>query len=471
MFVRVLKNHLLVMLILLCVPFIAHAGGPFIVTDDGEAATWDNTSAISYHPEDGTCGDFSNETMLTKLSTSLLVWSGIDEVDITFTQVQGAIGQVNVDNYEDYLYLTSASSSSLLTDNINPVVFDDDGEITAEVAGSGNQYFVLGFAGPAGFSDGGATIVDGQAVLNCLCLESSTRSPCYVNGNQSVIEVTEDELEFTIVHEMGHFLNLDHSQVNKTLFNNSVASDDERIPIMFPIATDTDASLVATTDDKASLASLYPSDQLDAGWCFVTGTLLDSDGNELACADVWAVPSSDTQIVSAVSGAYLVGSDANDDSDRVDDGECTDDCGYFQMYLPEGQEYDITVNAITSSFVGGSSVGPCVNGQLTTIEEETVATVTSLQCTAGSTINLGTISTSSTGGSSSSDSDDSGSSGSSGGAGSGGDSSQRNDDLNPVGYWCSLTPGVEPASFASLFALFSLPLLFIYFMRRRNSES
>lgn len=412
-------------ILIFLVSFQVLAGGPLSVSTDGEGSAWDNSAAISYHPESGTCADFSNASMLTKIATDLAAWTGLTEVDLSFSAVTGSLPEVNGDNYKTYLYIDETSSSTLLSDEINPVIFDDDAEITAAIAGEGNKYLILGFAGAVGFSADKAEVIAGQAVLNCRCLDGHNSGVCLVNG--STITVSEEELDFTIIHEMGHFLNLDHSQVNISKYNNGVDTDDADLPIMFPVSFETSAGLTPREDDKVSLGSLYPATTFTSTHCLVSGTLLDKDGNELMCADVWAENGDSSDTVSFVSGSVAVATDKNDDGDVVDSGECTSQCGYFEVFLKPGSDYTVTVKEIDSAFTGGSGVGPCLNGQKTTIKEEAIATVSTAQCTGGSTISLGSITTASSGGTSSS-----------GSASSGGGSSIGLDDLNPVGYWCAL---------------------------------
>jgi hypothetical protein len=130
----------------------------------------------------------------------------------------------------------------------------------------------------------------------------------------------------------------------------------------------------------------------------VTGALLDADGNQLRCADVQAIPSDLSKSVAFVSGAYAPAEDSNGNGDTVDPGECVSNCGDFQLYLDPGVDYTIKVHPINSTFTGGSGISPCANGQLTTINTETIATVTAAQCTEGATITLGDLTTTSTGG-------------------------------------------------------------------------
>lgn len=397
------------------------AGSGYVISTSGAPARWDNSAAITIHPESGVCGSFSNAEMLTKLTTNLDAWSDLTEVDIQFDIIGGEIGGVDGCNYGDYLANVTGSTDTTasLSDGINPILFDNDGDIIASVTGTSNRFRVLGFATPAGFTSDYSEIVDGQAVFNCRCLAGNSNGDC-TSGN-STTTFSEDDLDFTMVHELGHFINLDHTQVNCTtstldvtddsvncqdsdsddicdnLCDNSSTSDDSDIPAMYPVSENAGEQISPMQDDIVALAGLYPSDTFAATHCHVTGTLLDSSGNALRCADVQATTTDPTDSVAFVSGAYALGVDNNGDLDSVDDGECTSGCGDFELYLTPGKSYTVHVEPISSSFTGGSGISPCANDQLDTIVSEVIANI-SAQCTAGAPVDLGDITTDSTGG-------------------------------------------------------------------------
>ena len=441
----------------------AFAGGPFLVTEDGIVLFWDNESPVNYHPELGSCGPFSNADMKTKIQNLLANWSDLEEVDLSFNEVSGSLTDITGDNYLSYFSDGSLTTNDVnaRSDGLNPIIFDDDGAIIESLAGSANVPFILGLAGIAN-SESDGEITDGQMILNCKCLANHPFDQCSVNG--SISEVDEETLNFTILHEVGHFLNLDHSQANADYYSNGDTDDDIYLPVMFPFAFETSVGILPRQDDVHSLAYIYPSEDFLAERCLVTGQLLDTDGNALMCADVWAQTTDDTDTISWVSGSLASGSDSNSDDDIVDTDECTADCGKFEMYLETGKDYTFTVKSINENFISGSGINPCFNTQLTTIEEEEIASITSAQCTAGSTIDLGSITTTSTSGSTSS----SGSTDSTGDSGSSGGSTSSSGGVeNPVDYWCQLN--IKKTNHHSRFEfeiLTILSLLSLYFTIR-----
>lgn len=388
-------KKLLVLIAGLLVPFFSFAGGGYIITESGAPSAWDSSGNIRIHPESGACGSFSNTQMLTKLDSNLGYWLDLSEVNLNFVVTSGSIGGVDGCNYGTYLVGVEGASNVGISDGLNPVLFDNDGEIVAAVAGTANKFRVLGFANPSGFANDYAEIVDGQAVFNCRCLPGNTNGAC--TSGSSAIEFTEDELNFTMVHELGHMLNLDHTQINANLVDGT-ADDDTYIPTMYPVSENAAAQISPIQDDIVALGTIYPASTFSSTYCRVTGTLLDSSGNSLRCADVQAKTSDSADSVAFVSGAYAPAVDNNDDGDTADAGECTSNCGDFQLYLTPGKTYTVSVKAINSTFTGGSGISPCANAQLSTINDQDIATVTGSQCTAGGTLALGNITTSSTGG-------------------------------------------------------------------------
>lgn len=383
----------------------AWAGGPIFVNPDGEAATWDNSEAITYHPESGACATHDNSEMVDRIENNLSLWTGITSIELTLTPDEGEIGSIDVDNYATYF--AASESDSAASDGINPVIFDDDGEIVGDLFGSGNKVAVLGFAGPDGYSSDYATITDGEAFFNCFCIldnPNDTDGDCEDFG----IEFTEDDLDFTMIHEMGHMLGLDHTQVNQPIGEGSCDLDTEGdcddLPTMFPVSVDAGDQMTPQRDDEVAFLNLYGSSTWDDSLCTITGSLLDANGDPLRCADVQAETGDTADTVALVSGIYAPNEDTNGDGLTDGEGECLSDCGDFTLRgLDPDKSYTITVKPIDSAWEGGSGIYPC-DPQLEGIEEEPIATIDA--CDAGETIELGSVETASTGSGSGSDDDD-----------------------------------------------------------------
>ena len=418
--------------------FTSLAGGPILVAPSGESARWDGT--VTLHPEGGTCGSFSNDTMVSRLEELMDHWEGVTFNTLAIDIEAGEITEdVNEENYETW-YVDSVADSGL-EDGLNPVVFDDNGEVVDDIFGNGNRFLVLGFAGPDSFSSDLETIRDGQAFFNCLCLEGNGDCP-------GGITFTDSDLDFTMVHEIGHMLGLDHTQVNQALADDGcdidTDGDCDLLPTMFPVSEDPADQLTPMRDDEVALLSLYGQDGWEGSFFTVIGSLLDADGLALRCADVQAETGEAADMIAFVSGASAPNEDLDGDGYTDGEEECLSDCGDFTLRgLDPAKTYTITVKPIDPGWEGGSSLSPCVNGQLIGIESEIVSSAAN--AAAGETLDLGVFTTISSGGI---------------------DEGEESDDSSASLFGCSFIPA-RGASNGSLPAgLFLIFVFFLFFILR-----
>lgn len=393
--------------LLLLAPFNVRAGGPISISPSGVPSTWE--MPISVHPESGTCASFSNADMVDKLTTDLSQWEDIPGITLQYDIIPDALGvDVTVDNYTDYLVLTSSDPG--LTDGLNPVIFDDNGAITDDVFGHNMKFNVLGFAGPDAFADADyLTISGGQGVFNCRCLAGNAAGDC--PGN---VVFSEDDLDFTMTHELGHMTGLDHSAVNEDLADNcdvDMVGDCNDVPTMYPISEDPADQISITRDDEVAMLTLYGLAYLESNYVTVTGTVLDADDNPLRCADVQAQTDDPADTISIISGIFAPNVDLNGDALTDGTGECLSNCGDFILRgLDPAKDYTIVVKPLSSRWTSGSGIYPC-DPQLTTISETTIGSLPAGSVAAGQTQSLGEIKTTSTEGvGSGGDGDSSGSS-------------------------------------------------------------
>jgi len=378
------------------VSFPLWAAGPIHVAPDGTSSAWDGT--VTLHPESGDCGDLTNAEIIDLLEAAADKWTSVSGVSLTITITEGSLdtdapgNDVTVDNYLNF-YVDDDNTEGL-GDDLTPVIFDETGEITEDALNlsSAAANNVLGFAGAVGYSDDETEIVDGQMVINC---------------DSSFID-DDDVLEFTLVHELGHLLGLDHSTVyvgsDAGDCDDDVDNDCDKVT-MYPSVVDAEEQKILKRDDEVAILNLYGLANLEASSFRVTGTLLDEDGDPLRCADIQAqqIDGSDnvvaSDVISAISGVNAVAADDNDDDDTQDSGECESDCGDFVIRgLDPAQEYQIVVRAINSSFTGSSSVSPCTSSQIDTIDTETIETIAVNTSANGGVLALGNVTTTSTGG-------------------------------------------------------------------------
>lgn len=402
-----MKKILLTFVLLLSTPSHVFAGGFVYNLTNGDPARWTNPSDIRLSVESGSCGDFSNSQMIDILNDAIATWENASEADINFTVTTGEIGNITAENYVEAYFgyevscsdedgdgteeraseCNSTSTPSSTYFDFNPIVFDTDGEIHQQLYGYSNLASYLGAARVVGYNSD-SEISRGALLINCLCMQENPPTldtdgdgtpddePCSRQISSSVD--LENLLSATIKHELGHFLNLDHSYVNHDLISDNDSSNDNDTPLMYPLLTNYDRDFELKQDDKVTLGQLYPSSSFEDDYCILTGTILDRSENELQCASINGVHNSNAeQSVGYVSGVEAAGRDLNGDSDTVDyvDGsyESTSGRGEFKLYLKPGEIYEITISDINSTFTSGKQIYPCINEQLPACTDEIIA--------------------------------------------------------------------------------------------------
>jgi hypothetical protein len=215
------------------------------------------------------------------------------------------------------------------------------------------------------------------------CLESDgtnnyfTRGYAVLNGKFTDTAADQLNLKAVMIHEFGHMIGLDHSQINVECYTSFVlCSDDELagLPTMFPYLIDGAAMSTPATDDIAGLSELYPDPSFATTTGRITGHVFFSDGETPAQGYNVVVRQVDNTLtlqdeskiiaVSNSSGALFTSDEGNvlvpvpgltpNPFGSHDEG----DIGRFDIPgLPPG-DYTIEVEALDQDFVIGSGVGP-----------------------------------------------------------------------------------------------------------------
>lgn len=380
-------------LVLSLTPTFLFAGGPLIVGGpavgtrakfgiDGQPFTWNPAKMpIQYRVDPGPMAAtssgttvISNATGLQRVQAMFGTWSAVQTAQISFTNAGGLLtvgsytgGDLkSVAQYNDMIGSCRAGTQS-------PIIFDADGSI---IAGLGLPPEVIGFSQPCSFDTTNGYITSDAILMNGRMQDgitsSSTTSPNY--------EISASQFDEAITHEMGHFLGLDHSQINLNLLTNggSTCSIDDQagLPLMFPIefcAARKDVGLpLLAPDDVAWISTLYPAANFNTSYAMISGTIVFPDGvSPMQGANVIArmmddptTPEDESRriAVSVVSGYKFTGNPGQDVTGDNSGGSPIGSrdaqlIGYYQVFVPPGT-YTIEVESVYPQFTSGSSVGP-----------------------------------------------------------------------------------------------------------------
>lgn len=301
-----------------------YAGGP-LYTANNKAYRY-QSNVISYKLDRGSLGVFGSTQARALANECFKVWGDVATSNVSFAHTEADTLAVDV-NGTNFLNFTTLDDFKY--DGINPIIFDSDGAITDELFGIGASESVIGFAG-SGDSDNDGDYDEGEAVLNGLFADGTANSFTY------------DEWKATFVHEFGHFLGLDHTQIGTEFTNDAALTI--YVPTMYPFATINDVPLGSLNpDDIAAISALYPEAGYAATVGSISGTVTRANGSVVRGANVMAVSTGADSLVNRIS--------------TVTDYYEQNNGNYTISGLSAGS-YVVRVEPIEADFIEGSSVGP-----------------------------------------------------------------------------------------------------------------
>ena len=284
----------------------AHAGGPLSVCS-GTAMRYSPPVVTLNYDGGGNLGVRTKAQADAIVNSALAMWTNVPTATISMTRGADLPVDVTTANYTSYYNRNG--------DGLNPVIYDTDGTIIDTLLGVGASGSVLGFAGSGGIGGTTCRYTEGQAVIN------------------GKLNVSDTTLTNVLAHELGHFIGLDHTQLDS-----SQGLTSANYPLMYPIAYRNTPTL--GDDDLSAVTQLYPDTTAATTYGTLNGNFRLADGvTPVRGANIWVRESTTGKVYSNVSD-YL--------------GLNT---GGFRMLLPPGT-YTLRAEAIDGQFVGGSSVGP-----------------------------------------------------------------------------------------------------------------
>lgn len=234
-----------------------YASGPLEVRK-GKSLSYGKRPVV-YRYDEGKLGKLSNEEAILLVESLFNIWQSVPTARIIFKKdTSSSIGfDVNANNFKPILQPRTDRDLNRFT----PIVFDEDGSLLDAYLGSGASNSALGIGGPVVLKMGNRfSIPESQIVLNGKAINGieSTSDP----------EVSIELFKKTILHEIGHAIGLDHSQINE--------SEKDFVPIMFPKGVN--ESIELKQDDISSLSFLYPNKDELTKFGKIEGKVFREDG-------------------------------------------------------------------------------------------------------------------------------------------------------------------------------------------------
>jgi hypothetical protein len=330
-------------------------GSLMCVSNTGVPFRWDTTQPIAIHLDEGPLGSLSATDAVTLVQEALDVWGQQPTLDLAFSTPNGSLvadGDVS----------TCAELSQVWgkADGKSPVVFDHDGSLMSCLGlGSG----ISGFSLLEVLDEDGFEVLEAAQIYNGSCINFNAGDGC---------EHSIDAMRDTMVHELGHVLNLDHVQVNGQWFLDeapgSYAADrndpgfgrygappDGSVNIMFPFILEDERFTDDLGRSELSAAELLYGNGSEKK-ARIAGTVFFPDGvSHLRGANVIARNDADPffDAVSVVSGFLF-----NPTGPGPGPTPAALEGAYHLGGLTAGAEYTVEVTQVYPSFRGGSSVGP-----------------------------------------------------------------------------------------------------------------
>ena len=232
-------------------------------------------------------------------------------------------------------------------DGLDPIIFDTDGSIIRSLFGIGNENFILGVSGPECVTYTPPAITEAGAILNGR----------FVDGINTQLNPEISTQEFTAVftHEFGHYIGLDHSQINLTEAFDGNNANDNAIATMFPILINGTQQATLKLDDRVSVSMLYPAPTFFANSGSITGEILRPDAStpfQGGYVIARQVSNPRLNAVGVTSGfLYAPSAPGGPPVESLK--------GYYELDgLAAGQSYTVELESISPQFTGGSRIGP-----------------------------------------------------------------------------------------------------------------
>src|SRR3989338_59046 len=326
------------------------AGGPIAidtVNKSGTAQRWDKNTVEWFHDDGSLATNVNNQKAVQWVQEAFSTWSNVTmqtadgrsvkTVDITIKS-GGSLGKdVDKTKYHEYLSATEGPSA---------VIFDPYGSILEDIGI--DKTLIIGVTAPLLSSGDGKKILRGVTILSGYLLENNRLDP-----DQARAEMLH---RASGLHEIGHFLNLDHGSTMAAAAlackKDGACVDGEFIPTMFP-ELKTPLQINLARDDKVTISWMYPSTTFHSEFCIIRGRAEDDKSIPLRGVNLLAQRVGESEgltkedVRAFVSGVLYPGCEPNSD---------------YTLYgiVPE-KKYQVLYEQLPSQYIGQSGFEPLPN--------------------------------------------------------------------------------------------------------------
>ena len=310
----------LVLLVLGCGASPAFAGGPLLLFDPSTQTPYAYGPSVPVITDLGTLGPVTNAQADVLTANAAAEWSGV----ATSSFSASVTGDFSSRGLPD---ITAANATQILNvDNTGDgifVVYDTDGSIFTNVFGTPPG--VLGVASPERAV--GSTITESWVFLNGTTIDAGDLP-------------NADSWAGVVTHEMGHSINMAHTQTNGAIIfigdargpggctapyptgGLTLADTETMYPFIDPSpgSTGVQQATIEHLDDTATLSDIYPAAGFPGNFGIIEGVIYDTDGvTPLTGVNVIARNVADpfTDSQSALSGDFTQGATGPDGRYRL----------------------------------------------------------------------------------------------------------------------------------------------------------
>lgn len=329
----------------------AFAGGSFgvpSVNKSGVVPRWQNNTATWYADKGDFGGDKKNAEAVAMVQAAFDAWANVQLENAEVKKVKTssfahaykglASADITAANLEED-YLSEKNTRSY-------IIFDADGSITQDLLGR-DKRTTVGLSQPLTYDSSGRFILQGVVILN---------GYLYTQG-----VLSWEQMQAATIHEIGHFIGLDHTQINQeeglACSESETCDSGSIIPTMYPFLVDELQGLLKI-DDIVTLSWIYPavsdaSQKFHPDFGTITGVVRDASGQDLKGVNVIAMRDEGSERMAQVDARSMVSGSAYPGF--------SGDARYTLFGLVPGRKYKVICEPIYKGFTGDSGLEPISN--------------------------------------------------------------------------------------------------------------